>query len=94
MRTDASKVGVAGVRLQKQEERKMHDEYELVHNSIYSKTPSRRRWVIPKHVRRQVFMFHHDGKGCLDSEKTQASIGKMRWYGLKYVYQRLSGMSV
>lgn len=58
------------------DEKKTHDEYEIKHNRIYRKTACGPKWLVPKYARRQIVMFHHDGKGHLGLDKTLDSISR------------------
>ncbi|KYB24754.1 hypothetical protein TcasGA2_TC031587 [Tribolium castaneum] len=62
------------------EERAIHKEYKLKDGRVFKQTESGLKWVVPKAVRRQILLAHHDGIGHLSNEKTLASVSKSYWF--------------
>ncbi|XP_064211658.1 uncharacterized protein LOC103313554 isoform X2 [Tribolium castaneum] len=74
------------------EERAIHKEYKLKDGRVFKQTESGLKWVVPKAVRRQILLAHHDGIGHLSNEKTLASVSKSYWFPSmrRYVHKYIS----
>lgn len=61
--------------------------YCLRDNRLYRVTPTGKKWVIPKSVRRRILMYYHDGAGHFAVDKTLETISQRYWFSSmrKYV---------